>query len=102
MHDLVRTHIVLPRELLEQTDRIVGERKRSELVVELLSAWLRRERQRSAIRAVLAETQAPDDNVPEEWLTPEDARRWVHEGRRATDRTNANPHTAAAQGEASL
>ncbi len=89
MNDLVRTHIVLPRELLEQTDRIVGERKRSELVVELLSQWLKREQQRSAIQAVLAETEAPDDNVPPEWLTPEGARRWVHDGRRPTGRTDA-------------
>ena len=82
MSDLVRTHVMLPRDLVEAADRIIGERKRSDLLAELLGDWLRRERLRAALRAVLDDTQPLDDDVPPEWLTAEGAARWVHDGRR--------------------
>lgn len=55
MPDMVRTHVLLPKKLVEEADQIVGERKRSELVTKLLTEWLRREKQLRAIDMVLAE-----------------------------------------------
>lgn len=93
MSELVRTHVMLPRDLIEAADRIVGERKRSELLTELLTTWLRRERQKEAVRAVLEDTQPLDDDVPPEWLTAEGAARWVHDGRQ--ERATVAPRFSA-------
>ena len=90
MKTLVRTHLMLPKELLEETDRVFGARKRSEIVTELLEESLRKERFRKAVEAVIAENGAGADQVPEEWLTSEGAARWVREQRAGWSRSNLN------------
>ena len=83
METMVRTHVMLPKALLEEADGRLGKRKRSELITSLLAEWVRRERLSAAIDAVLAHQPGPlDDNVPEEWKTSEGAAKWVHDLRR--------------------
>ena len=79
---------MLPKELLEETDRVFGARKRSEIVTELLEESLRKERFRKAVEAVLAENGAGADEVPEEWNTSEGAAAWVRALREDWSSTN--------------
>ena len=44
-----RTHIVMPSELIEEVDRLVGKRKRSQFIADLTSRELVRQRQLAAI-----------------------------------------------------
>ena len=46
----LRTHVVMPSELIDQIDRLVGKRKRSEFLVEAAKLELMRQDQRAALR----------------------------------------------------
>ncbi len=95
METMVRTHVMLPKALLEEADGRLGNRKRSELITSLLAEWVRRERLSAAIDAVLAHQPGPlDDNVPEEWKTSEGAAKWVHDLRNEWDQRGAGSETA--------
>ena len=76
MKTLVRTHLMLPKELVEETDRVFGARKRSEIITALLEERLRQERFRQAVEALLASHPGTHE-VPEEWNTSEGAAAWV-------------------------
>ena len=88
MNTLVRTHLMLPKELLEETDRVFGTRKRSEIVAELLEENLRKERFRAAMRAVIGQAGKGAVQVPEEWLTSEGAAAWVRRERADWSKSN--------------
>jgi predicted transcriptional regulator len=47
---LVRTNLVLPKELVEEVDQVAGPRGRSRYVAEALAARLRRDRMLEAAR----------------------------------------------------
>src|SRR5664279_4450126 len=49
-HTLTRTHLIAPRELIEEVDRLVGPRKRSEFFTEALNEKLTREKLLRATR----------------------------------------------------
>lgn len=69
-----RVHVVIPKEIVEEVDRLVGQRKRSAFVVEALIEKLQRER----LGRALAETAgflAKEDHP--EWATPELTSAWV-------------------------
>ncbi len=70
----MRTHIVLPEELVEEVDSFAGKRKRSRFVEEAVREKLLRARQ----LRVLRETAGSIDlkNHPE-WSTPEKISAWV-------------------------
>lgn len=87
MKTLVRTHLMLPRELLEETDRVFGARKRSEIVTALLEESLRKERFRKAVEALLASPPGTHE-VPEEWNTSEGAAAWVRRERADWSKSN--------------
>lgn len=72
----VRTHVMLPKELLERLDELVDKRKRSEFVAEALESALRRRELLAALDAVAGETDIPD--IPE-W---DDVDAWIRESRR--------------------
>ena len=74
-----RAHIVLPAELLDQIDCLVGKRKRSQFIVEALEERLRRQRLMKAVEDVIA--SEPVEGPPE-WATPESSAQWVHDLRR--------------------
>jgi Arc/MetJ-type ribon-helix-helix transcriptional regulator len=67
---------MLPEELLDELDQVVGRGQRSEFIVESVAEALRKRRLIKALRAVAQETDKPD--IPE-W---EDSDGWVREGRK--------------------
>src|SRR5262245_19558666 len=77
--ELVRTHVWLSRDVVEDIDRCVGERRRSGFLAEAAREKLERERR----MAVLEEFAGwlKDVDVPG-WETPESAAEWVHRQRR--------------------
>ena len=95
MGEMVRTHVLLPRELVERVDEVVGPRRRSEFVAETLRKELDRRRLLATMEAVqeaARRTGGPD--VPG-WETPESAAAWVRAQRRVDDdpwdRSEAEP-----------
>lgn len=76
---LVRTHVVLPEELVQEIDALVGRRGRSRYVTQALEERLSRERRSAAARAFVGSIK--EGEVPE-WDTAESAAKWVHDLRR--------------------
>lgn len=74
MAEKVRTHVLLPREMVEEIDRLVGKRCRSKFVEETLEAKLQRARLGDALR--LARGSIDLSEHPE-WSTPEKVSAWV-------------------------
>ncbi len=82
LKDDVRTHVVLPRAVVEDVDRLVGHRGRSRFVAEAVEAKLRREKLRAALKAtagILKDADYPD------WETPEKTSAWVRRLRQEDD-----------------
>jgi metal-responsive CopG/Arc/MetJ family transcriptional regulator len=79
---MVRTHVVLPKELLEAVDELVGPRKRSAFIAEAVEALVARERLGKALEEATGFLAAED--YPE-WETPEKISAWVRELRREAD-----------------
>ena len=72
------THIILPREVVEAVDRLVGHRRRNAFVAEAVQEKLRREE----LRAALQETAGilnPSDYP--QWDTPDKISAWVRQMR---------------------
>jgi metal-responsive CopG/Arc/MetJ family transcriptional regulator len=82
--DTARAHIVIPRELLEAVDELVGSRKRSEFIVEAIRQRVRRERLGRAIDSTAGILNPAD--YPE-WANGSSD--WVHDMRQADDRHRA-------------
>jgi metal-responsive CopG/Arc/MetJ family transcriptional regulator len=84
--ETIRTHVVLPKELVEAIDRLVGQRKRSAFVTEAVAEKLQREQ----LGRALAETAGSlaDTDYPE-WETQEKISAWVRE-MRAFDNESTN------------
>jgi hypothetical protein len=76
----MRTHISLPKELVDEIDAVAGPRKRSEFIEEAIKLKLVNARQRRAL-----ESPGPglDPQDYPHWATPELASRWVHDTRQA-------------------
>lgn len=79
-----RTHLIAPKKLIEEIDRLVGPRRRSEFLTEAAAEKLQREKLLQATRD--AAKLPPVDDVPG-WATPEQVSQWVHDLRRESDRT---------------
>jgi metal-responsive CopG/Arc/MetJ family transcriptional regulator len=82
VEEMMRTHVVLPRDLVEAVDRLVGQRKRSEFVAAAVCERLDRENLRAALRETAGSLNLAD--YPE-WSTPEKTSAWVRELRREDD-----------------
>ena len=75
----MRTHLVLPDDLIKDVDELVGKRKRSQFIAEATRERLRKER----LLAALEETAGKlDMSRHPEWETPEKVAEWVHVLRR--------------------
>lgn len=86
-----RVHVMLPAEVVEEIDRLVGPRKRSRFIADAVAGEVRRQRQRAALAemdGILA-----DDDIPG-WETPEAAAEWVRALRRG-DPVGVSPDSAA-------
>lgn len=71
-----RTHVIMPTELLEKIDALVGPRKRSKFFVDLAQREIARLELLEAAQAV-ATTRDPA-HLPEEWKSGESTANWVH------------------------
>jgi Arc/MetJ-type ribon-helix-helix transcriptional regulator len=80
---MARTHVILPDDLLEEIDKLVGERKRSEFLSEAASKELKRRRLIEAAR--LAGGSLIHADTPPEWATSESTAEWVRSVRRWPD-----------------
>ena len=74
--EMIRTHIVFPKELVEAVDRLVGPRKRSAFLVQAVEEKTGREQLGRAL-ATTAGFLAGETHP--EWETPEQVSAWVHE-----------------------
>jgi hypothetical protein len=77
-HALTRTHVIAPKELIEEVDRIVGPRRRSEFITDAVTEKLRREKLIRLTREVM---KLPPPEVISEWATPESTAKWLRDGR---------------------
>ncbi len=79
----MRTHLILPQEMVKEVDELVGKRKRSKFVEEAVREKLRKETLLAAIRATAGIFS--DQDHPE-WATSEKAAEWVHNLRNKSNR----------------
>jgi metal-responsive CopG/Arc/MetJ family transcriptional regulator len=77
-HVLTRTHVIAPKELIEEVDRIVGPRRRSEFITDAVAEKLKREKLLRLTREVM---KLPSAEVIPEWATPESTAKWLRDGR---------------------
>ncbi len=75
----MRTHLVLPDDLVKGVDELVGRRKRSQFIAEATREKLRKER---LLKAIQEGAGAIDLSRHPEWATPEKVVEWVHALRR--------------------
>jgi hypothetical protein len=80
--DVVRTHVVMPRETIRDIDELVGRRARSKFLTEAAEEKLRRLRQQRAIRKVAGSLRDVDIAG---WETPESVSEWVARSRAEDD-----------------
>ncbi|MCL4232543.1 MAG: hypothetical protein KJ053_13275 [Dehalococcoidia bacterium] len=73
MGETVRTHVVLPKELVDEIDALVGKRKRSEFIAAGLEAAVRRMRRAGLTRELMG--SIPAGAVPA-WDTLESTLAW--------------------------
>ena len=93
MPETIRTHVVLPKKLVDEIDALVGKRKRSEFIAEATDAAVRKAAISAAIQAL---SEAPPREAPG-WETPEAANEWVRAGRRLERDRERNSHEAQHQ-----
>ena len=78
MTHVVRTHFIAPKELIEEVDKLVGPRRRSEFLTKAVTKELQREKLLRLTHEVMS--LPPDGGIPE-WDTPESTAKWIREGR---------------------
>ena len=86
---MMRTHIVMPKELLAEVDKLVGPRKRSAFVAQAAAEKLTRLRLKKAARNV-AGSLANRDIAG--WESSEGAASWVHGLRVEADERRKKHH----------
>lgn len=78
MTEMVRTHVLLPKDLVARIDEQVGPRRRSEFVAETLRKELDRSHFLSLALAARDEARRlGNKGGPPEWATSEGAAAWV-------------------------
>jgi hypothetical protein len=79
---IMRTHVVLPTELVAEVDRVAGARRRSRFVEVAIREHLRRMRLSMALRETAGALK--DEDYPD-WDTPEKTSAWVRDRRKEDD-----------------
>ena len=79
----MRTHVILPEEMVRQIDELVGTRKRSRFVEEAVGEKLRHEALLAALEDTAGMVSAEDQP---EWATPEKTLAWIRRLRRESNR----------------
>jgi metal-responsive CopG/Arc/MetJ family transcriptional regulator len=78
----MRTHVILPDNLVAEIDGTVGKRKRSHFVEEAIREKLKQQKLLNALKetaGILTSEEYP------EWATTEKAAKWVSESRKRDD-----------------
>jgi hypothetical protein len=78
-----RVHVVLPTDLLERVDELVGPRGRSQFMAEATTELVRRKRMLKALDEMSGSLVGAD--TPPEWDTPEGTSAWVRKLREESD-----------------
>ncbi|MBM3924994.1 MAG: hypothetical protein FJ320_03260 [SAR202 cluster bacterium] len=87
----MRTHLILPDDLVKQVDATVGKRKRSRFVEEAVREKLRREALLAALSATAGMLSAEDHP---QWAASKQAAAWVRESRRRDEYRSEKPTRA--------
>ena len=72
----MRTHVVLPDELVQGVDALVGERARSRFIAEATAEKLRKER---LVKAIREGAGILDPKKYPHWSTPEKVDKWIRD-----------------------
>ena len=88
--DTRRAHIVVPVEVLQEVDALVGPRRRSEFFISAVREKLERERLRRLAHQVAGSLK--DSETPG-WETPEAASAWVRDLREESERGRLSHRT---------
>jgi hypothetical protein len=80
--DTIRTHVVLPADLVRDIDALVGPRQRSQFIAEAASERVRRAKLLAAAEAVAG--SLADVDIPG-WETSASTAEWVRRSRQADD-----------------
>lgn len=75
----MRTHVIIPTEVVRDIDKLVGKRGRSKFLTKAAEEKLKKERFHSALEKVAGSLK--DVDIPG-WETSESAAKWVHDSRR--------------------
>lgn len=81
----MRTHVILPDDMVEAVDRLVGKRRRSAFISEAVAERLRRE---GLLRALEESAGVLKEEDYPQWATPEKVAHWVRDLRRHSERSN--------------
>jgi len=81
--ETMRTHVIMPKELVDSIDKLVGRRSRSRFLAEADEKELRRLRLAESARKVAGSLVGKD--TPPEWDSHEGAVEWIRASRRADD-----------------
>ncbi len=79
----MRTHVILPEDLVKSVDDLAGKGKRSQFIEEAIREKVRIDTLRAALKATAGAFSAEDHP---HWDTPEKVASWVRESRRESDK----------------
>ena len=79
----MRTHVILPEDLVRAVDKEAGKGKRSKFIEEAVREKLRIDALHAALEATAGALSAKDHP---HWDTPEKVAAWVRESRRQDDK----------------
>ncbi len=79
----MRTHVILPEDLVKSVDALAGKGKRSQFIEEAIREKLRIDALHAALEATAGALSAKDHP---HWDTPEKVAAWVRESRRQDDK----------------
>jgi metal-responsive CopG/Arc/MetJ family transcriptional regulator len=82
MARIVRTHVLLPQALVDERDRLVGQRRRSQFLADAAEEKLARVRRTEALAKA---ARILDPAKYPQWETPEQVSEWIHAQRAADD-----------------
>ena len=79
----MRTHVILPEDLVKSVDALAGKGKRSQFIEEAVREKLRIDALHAALEATAGALSAKDHP---HWDTPEKVAAWVRESRQQDDK----------------
>src|SRR5919205_1139345 len=81
-HETIRTHVILPKDLLQAVDELVGKRERSKFLADAAAEKIARAKLARVAQSVAGSL---DGVAIPGWESSESAAEWVRASRRADD-----------------